>query len=219
MSARHTGPNKEIADSFEEVAALLEQQGANPFRVDAYRRAAYTLRSTEPVDILLEREGIDGLDRLPGIGPVLARAIRDYIRTGRIPVLDRLRGEHDPEALLASVPGIGDVWAERLHRQLGIETLPALEAAAYNGRLAALPRFGTKRLEGVRATLARRLGARRGPRSSASDYRTRHDELPPVQELLDIDHEYRERAALGELTRLTPRRFNPEGRTWLPGAT
>jgi len=47
---------------------------------------------------------------------------------GRLPMLDRLRGEADPVALLASVPGIGRVLANRLHEELGLETLADVEA-------------------------------------------------------------------------------------------
>jgi hypothetical protein len=208
--------NVAIADRFEEVAAILEDQGANPFRVDAYRRAAFTVRRAPPVDAILAEEGLEGLERLPGIGRTLARAIRDFVATGRMPMLDRLRAEHDPEALLASIPGIGRRWAARIHHELGIDTLADLEAAAYDGRLAKLPRFGKKRLEGVRAALAVRL--RRAPqaRSGRRGPGLATPALPPVAELLDVDREYRERAERGELRLVAPTRFNPERRAWLP---
>jgi DNA polymerase/3'-5' exonuclease PolX len=65
--------NQQVAERLREAAELLEQQQANPFRVGAYRRAAETV--AEDVATLLEREGIEGLDALAGIGPVLAQAI------------------------------------------------------------------------------------------------------------------------------------------------
>jgi DNA polymerase/3'-5' exonuclease PolX len=68
--------NERVAARLREAAELLEQQQANPFRVSAYRRAADTVAGLdEDVAALLEREGIEGLDALPGIGPVLAPAI------------------------------------------------------------------------------------------------------------------------------------------------
>ena len=208
--------NDDIAAAFEEVAALLEQQKANPFRVDAYRRAAFTLRRAPPVIAILEREGTEGLERLSGIGETLARSIREMLHTGRLAMLDRLHGEHDPEAILASVPGIGHTWAERLHHDLGLDSLPALEAAAWDGRLESLPRFGPKRLEGVRAALAQRLGRRQAaPRGGGKPPPPRRAD-PPIADLLDVDREYRERAARGDLPRITPRRFNPTGLRWLP---
>jgi DNA polymerase/3'-5' exonuclease PolX len=108
--------NTEIARRLEEVAWLLNEQGANPYRVQAYRHAAETLRRLDrPVIEILQREGAEGLHRLPGIGESLARSICELVLTGRLPILDRLRGETGPVSLLASAPGIGMVLTERLH--------------------------------------------------------------------------------------------------------
>jgi len=211
MVMRRTAPsNSDVAVAFEDVADLLEEQKANPYRVDAYRRAAYTLRHlATPVTELLERDGLDALVKLPGIGDALARAIREFVVTGRLPMLERLRGEVNPEALLSSVPGIGKVLAGRLHHDLGIETLHDLELAAYDGRLEAVAGLGEKRLAGIKAVLAARLGRfRPRPPSRAGE--------PSVRELLDVDREYRERVDAGELRRIAPRRLNPSGDAWLP---
>jgi len=204
--------NARVADRLEEEAQLLEQQQANPFRVQAYRNAATTIRELpRNVIEILHEEGLDGLDRLPTIGPALARAISLIVTTGRLPMLDRLRGEADPVAVLASVPGIGTGLAERVHEELEIETLEELEAAAHNGRLEAMKGFGAKRVAGVRDALATRLGRRRSPPSSGEP-----DERPSAGELLDVDREYRAASAAGRLKRIAPRRFNPARRAWLP---
>jgi len=201
--------NDAVAVRLDEMAALLQEQGANPFRVRAYRRGAEAVRLLpRPVSEILESEGVEGLERLPDIGVTLARAIRDIVRLGYSPMLARLRGDIDPEHLLASVPGIGRRTAARLHDELGLETLEALEAAAFDGRLERLAGFGPKRLAGVRAVLAERL-ARVRPSAPA-------DEAPPVSELLDVDREYREGVAADRLPKIAPRRFNPDGRRWLP---
>jgi putative hydrolase len=209
--ARDRAGNAVVSERLEEVAALLEQQGANPFRAQAYRNAAQTVRELrEPVARIVETEGVEGLDRLPGIGQALARAIAELSETGRLGTLERLRGEHDPVALLASVPGIGPTFAQRLHDELEIGTLEELELAANDGTLARLPGFGEKRVAGIRDALATRLGRRRrAPPPRA------HGE-PDVAELLDVDREYRERAAAGDLPTIAPRRFNPTGEAWLP---
>lgn len=205
--------NLEIARRFEELGRLLEEQGANYFRVRAYQRAAETLRRLDrPVAEILEEEGLEGLERLPTVGEQLARAIRQVVRTGRLPMLDRLRGESDPEALLASVPGIGPVLAERLHHDLDVDTLEELELAAHDGRLRRVPGFGAKRIAGVVDTLASRLGRTRRPSPPPAARRAE----PPVAEVLDVDREYREKAAAGELRKIAPRRFNPRGEAWLP---
>jgi DNA polymerase (family 10) len=202
--------NNEIAGRLEEAAALLDQQGANPFRVRAYHRAAETLRRLkEPVTAILAVEGVDGLERLPAIGVRFACAIRDMVYLGYLPLLERLRGESDPVRLLQSVPGIGPRLAARLHEELGLSTLEDLEAAAHDGRLESIAGFGRKRLAGVRDVLAHRLErVRPSP--------TREGPQPGVGELLDIDREYRESAAAGLLPTIAPRRFNPGALRWLP---
>lgn len=205
--------NAEIAQRLEEVARLLEDQGANPFRVRAYQHAAQTVRHhASSVRDLFEREGMEGLRRLPGLGESLARAVRDLILTGRLPMLDRLRGEADPIAVLTSVPGIGAALAARLHDDLGIDSLEELEMAAHDGRLASIGGIGEKKLAGIIDSLAGRLGRVRG-KGGGQDTAVGE---PPVDELLDIDAEYREKAAAGRLRKIAPHRFNPEREAWLP---
>lgn len=203
--------NDQIARRLDEVAGLLNEQGASPFRVQAYRRAAGTVRHLPtPVSDLFERQGIEGLRKLPGIGDHLATAIRILLVTGRLPILERLRGEADPIELLMSVPGIGEVQAARLHHDLGIDTLEELEAAANDGRLEEVAGLGPKTVAGIVDSLATRLGRVREPMVISSA-----DEVP-VSELLDVDREYRELAEAGQLRRITPRRFNPAREPWLP---
>lgn len=202
--------NRLLADRFDEIARLLEEQEANPFRVQAYRRAAALLRGLpEPVEAILRREGLAGLDRLPGIGPALARMIAEYASSGRLPLLDQLRGAHDPVALLRTVPAIGAKLARRLHDELGIDSLEELEYAAHDGRLAKFDGIGPKRLASIRESLASRL-ARRRPSEPGSS------ERPPAEDLLEVDREYRNGARAGTLRKITPRRFNPHRQAWLP---
>jgi hypothetical protein len=202
--------NRAVAARLDEVAGVLQEQGANPFRVRAYRLAAETLRHwPESVEAIVRERGVSGLEAIPNVGPVIARAIRDLVVTGRLPLLDRLRGESDPQSLLATVPGVGPRLAERLHDRLGIGTLEDLELAAHDGRLAALEGIGPKRLAGIVAALRDRLGP---PRKVPPP----PGETPSVAELLSVDEEYRRRAAAGELPRIAPRRFNPERNAWLP---
>jgi len=201
--------NKLIAESLREAAVLLEQQRANPFRVGAYRKAADTVEEL-PLDIgiIFRTDGLDGLMRLPGVGPQIGSAIVELIRTGQWTQLQRLRGVQDPEALFARVPGIGDELARRVVNQLHLDTLEALEVAAYDGRLKKVQGFGPRRLLMVRAALAEMLGRGRDHR------RTGHE--PPVDVLLDVDREYRQKAAANKLRLIAPRRFNPRNEQWLP---
>ena len=122
--------NAGIATRLEEVADILEAQQANPYRVQAYRRAATTVRNCgRSMDEIVRAEGVEGLQNLPGIGESLSRTIHQLVTSGRMPMLERLRGKSDPVEVLASVPGVGKRLAERLYTDLGIGTLEELEAA------------------------------------------------------------------------------------------
>lgn len=203
--------NDNVAGRLEEVARLLDEQGADPFRVRAYLLAAQTVRRLErPVSDIFAAEGLRGLEALPHVGESTARAIRDLLARGRLAMLDRLRGESDPIAILSSVPGIGRRTADRLHHDLGISTLEDLEAAAHDGRLRRLAGFGTKRLAGISDSVAHRLERIRPPAPAGQG------RAPSVRELLDVDREYREKAKAGMLATIAPRRFNPRRTAWLP---
>lgn len=207
----NTTPNLDIAGRLDEVATIFAEQRANRFRVQAYRNAANTLRSLpDSVAEIFQGEGIEGLEKIPGIGASIARAIRDVLLHGRLAMLDRLRGESEAIAILASVPGIGSKLARRFHDELGIETLEDLEAAAHDGRIQDFAGIGVKRLAGIRDSLAQRLSRIR--RTAIAP----HPGLPPVAELLDVDREYRQKVAAGKLTQIAPRRFNPKRECWLP---
>jgi putative hydrolase len=201
--------NVEIARRLEEVASLIHAQKGSPYRVRAYRRGAQTLRDlSRSAAAILEQEGVEGLLALPGIGETIARSIRDLLKTGTLPALERLRGEADPVLLLATVPGISRRMADRIHYLLGVSTLEDLETAAHDGRLTEFLNIRGRRLNAIQDSLARRLlRVRRIGESPPA---------PPVEDLLGIDREYREKAQAGILPTIAPRRFNPEGRAWLP---
>lgn len=202
--------NKQAAEIFRECAGILQHQAANPFRVNAYVRAANVLDALQDdVRELLESEGTDGLVKLPGIGEGLAAAIDEIARTGRLSQLDRLRGEASPEALFQTLPGVGRKLAEDIHETLHVDSLEALENAAHDGSLLTVPGIGERRAAAIRAGLVAMLGRGR-PR------RRRQGRLPAVRLLLEIDAQYRQQAAAGELPKIAPKRFNPEGRAWLP---
>jgi hypothetical protein len=201
--------NERIALTFEKVAALLEMQSASPFRVRAWREAAQSIREHDrEIGDVFRDHGRVGLEAIPHVGSHLAAVIIELIKTGTCGALHRLEGE--PSQRLAGVPGLGPHLAERIHRELGIETLEELEIAAHDGRLARVPGFGPRRVAALRAVLATLL-SRRSPRSAHPDTRR-----PSVELLLDIDRAYREAAAAGKLHKITPRRFNPQRAAWLP---
>jgi DNA polymerase (family 10) len=206
-------PNREVADVLDRVADLLEAQRASTFRVRAYRRGAETCRALDRPLAEIEK-----LEDLPNIGKSLASAITEYLYNGRLMMLERLEGQVSPEALFATIPAVGEELAHRIHETLNIETLEELELAANDGRLDAVPGFGNRRVHSVRDSLEVLLG--RSSRARARRLRARDrskEERPPtVDTILQVDADYRAKSAAHELHCIAPRRFNPEGKAWLP---
>ncbi len=190
--------NEHIAELLERVAVELEEQRANPYRIDAYRAAARVVRAhgqtsssateaAEPgsdsvtagsagaraterpdsrpsssIQELALAGGRKSLAELPHIGASLASAIEEIARSGRLRLLDRLEGGESPFDGLTRVPGIGEKLAQRIRRELHVDTLEGLLAAARDGRLAGLEGFGPRRVEAIR-TLTKKL-LERSPR-------------------------------------------------------
>lgn len=202
--------NAAIAGKLRQMADVLEQQQADGYRIAAYRRAAATLEDLEtPVESLIHDQGLPGLVALPAIGRGIGAAIVEMVTTGRWAQLERLTGALEPERLFQTVPGIGPKLADQIHDELHIETLEALELAAHDGRLANVPGIGARRAAAIRASLGERLGRRRIKQ-------IRHEPHPEIGILLDVDREYREKAAADQLRKIAPKRFNPSGEAWLP---
>lgn len=129
--------NVDIARILGEVADLLEIQGANPFRVRAYRGAARTIETMTAPAASMDAER---LDALPGIGADLAGKIRTILDTGTLPLLGALTAK-TPESVveMLRIPGLGPKRAWQIYKTLGVSTLADLEAAATAGRLRTLP--------------------------------------------------------------------------------
>ena len=205
--------NGSIADELNQIADLLEAQEANHFRVQAYRDAAEAVRTAkEPLADLVHEEGEKGLQALPHIGRGIARIIKTIVQTGHSAVLERLQGESAPGVLFTQIPGIGEELAQRLVEDLGVATFEELEQAAHNGRLQQLEGFGPKRVRNIRVSLAGMLSQTARRRAHGGAERPQ----PTVAELLAVDSSYRKKAKAGQLRKIAPKRFNPEGKAWLP---
>ncbi len=139
-----------IAKIFQEVAILLEIQGANVFRIRAYRAAAQTIESLGTPAASLVEQGPGRLEQLTGIGKDLAAKICEIVETGELRLLNELTREL-PEGLveMLRIPGLGPKRARQIYDALGVGTLDQLEQAARAGRLQALP--------GFKATLEKRI--------------------------------------------------------------
>lgn len=216
---KKTPTNQEIARVMDDIANLLEIQHANPFKVKAYRSGAKYVRDhAESLAKLVKSGDGEALQWLPGIGESLAALIEEYVKTGKSRLLRRLKGSVSPEDVFEHVPGIGPELAERIVRELDIKTLEELEQAAHDGRLATVKGFGRRRVEAIQMGLAGMLSGfakRRLQRVMPKE--ERHKEFQPsVAHILEVDAEYRRKAAAGKLKMITPKRFNPRNETWLP---
>lgn len=203
--------NAVVAATLREAAALLVLQNADPFRVAAYRRAATTIAELDRDIASIAAQGPEAVEALPRIGRNIAAGIVELVSTGRWSFLDRLHGELQPETAFQSIPGIGPKMARQIHEHLHVDTLEALETAAHDGRLAAVPGIGERRSAIIRNSLASILARRRPEPPTDVLY-----ERPSVDLLLNIDREYRDKAKAGELKLIAPKRFNPNGKAWLP---
>ncbi|MBK7485125.1 MAG: DNA polymerase/3'-5' exonuclease PolX [Nitrospira sp.] len=149
--------NAEVATAFEEMADLLEIEGANPFRVRAYRFAARTLRDL-PVEVgEMVAKGED-LTSLPGIGDDLAGKIKEILATGTAAAIEAQR-KRVPATLteLLRIPGLGPKRVKRLAHELKIRSLSELQTAAQAGRVRTLAGFGEKTEQHILDALATRL--------------------------------------------------------------
>ena len=134
--------NAEIAAIFRETADILEVEGANPYRVRAYRNAARTVEGYGG-DIAGILKSGGSLPKLPGIGEDLLGKIHEIVNTGTCKLLERLHQEV-PQAIvnLLEIAGLGPKRVKLLYHDLGVETAEQLLAAARAGKVRHLHGFG-----------------------------------------------------------------------------
>jgi DNA polymerase (family 10) len=145
--------NADITAIFEEIADLLEIEGANPFRIRAYRNAARILGDLPQEARLLVERG-DDLTRLPGIGSDLAAKVSEIVSSGHCSLLDRLRREVPPAITeLLKIPGLGPKRVKALYHDLDVQTTEQLHRAALDGRIRALHGFGEKTEQNILQSL------------------------------------------------------------------
>jgi DNA polymerase (family 10) len=144
--------NAEIAAALRELGILYELDGADRFRVQAYRDAARTVAES-PVSIAqLADQG--RLTELPAIGKTLAEKIETLIETGSIPSADKLKAKF-PATLVevTRVPGLGAKTAKRIYDELGVENLTQLKEAAERGQIAGMRGLGPRTEENILSSL------------------------------------------------------------------
>lgn len=138
----------EVAAALERIASYLELRGENPFRVRAFRTAARTVEGLpgDLADVITDGT----LAEAKGIGPAILEVITELAATGGSELFESLRQEVPPGLVeMLGIPGLGVARIRQIHTTLGLETLPELETAARDGRLAELPRFGARTAQNV----------------------------------------------------------------------
>jgi len=145
--------NAAIAQAFDELGDLYELDGADQYRVIAYRNAARSVRDASVSVAALAREG--RATELAGIGKTLDTKLQALVDEGDIPQSAKLRAKF-PVGLISimHLPGFGPKRARRLYDELGIDSLDALRAAAESGTLRGLRGFGAKVEDNLRQILA-----------------------------------------------------------------
>jgi DNA polymerase (family X) len=144
---------KAVAQVLEQIAAFLELKNENPFRIRAFRTAA---RAISGFSRDLRQSLEDGsLASAKGVGPATLQIVKELVATGRASMLEELREQIPPGLVeMLEISGLGVAKIRQIHEVLGIDSLPELEAAAHDGRLAKLPRFGPKTSENLLKAIA-----------------------------------------------------------------
>ena len=170
--------NQELAKIFHEISSYLEMEEIS-FKPYAYEKVALTLETLkEDVDRIYQKEGINALEKIPGVGKNIAKKIEEYLKTGKIKSYEKLKKKLPIDlGGLTAVEGMGPKKVKVLYQKLGIRNLKDLEKAARAHKIASLFGFDEKTekniLEGI-AFLKRSKG-----RFLLGEI------MPPVKEVLE----------------------------------
>lgn len=190
--------NQDISEIFNEMADLLDIQGANPFRVRSYQNASRTVKdlSHDLKDLIDEDKD---LSVLPDIGPSIAEKIVEILKTGRLQQLQELREEIGPElSELLHLENLGPRRVAQLNRELGISSLNELEEKARNGSIASLEGFGKKTEQNIIEEIERYRNQGESKRMLLSEA---EEQVTPLIEYLNSLNETREAVSAGSYRR------------------
>jgi DNA polymerase (family X) len=148
--------NEAIARRFYRLAALMEVRGDDPFRWRSYRNAAEAIEVwPTPLKEIAEKDGVTGLQEIPGVGKAIAGKVIDLLTKGTFDAWERLTAE-TPETVLdlMEVPGIGPKTAALLHKRFKVSTLDDMKAFVASGGLDMVDGIGQKTAEKIKEALA-----------------------------------------------------------------
>lgn len=147
--------NEEIARRFYRLSALMEIRGDDPFRLRSYRNAAEAIEVwPTPLKEIADKEGVTGLQEIPGVGKAIAGKVIDLLNRGTFDAWERLIAE-TPETVLelTEIPGIGPKTAALLHQRFKVSSLPELKAFVAGGGLDMVDGIGPKTAERIKQAL------------------------------------------------------------------
>jgi DNA polymerase (family 10) len=148
--------NDAIARRFYRLAALMEVRGDDPFRWRSYRNAAEAIE-VWPTQLkeIADKEGVAGLQEIPGVGKAIASKVIDLLNKGTFDAWDRLTAE-TPETVLdlMEIPGIGPKTAAQLHQRFKVSSLPELKTFVASGGLDMVDGIGAKTAERIKEALS-----------------------------------------------------------------
>ncbi len=145
--------NLDVSRVLTTLADLLEIQGANPFRIRAYRNAVNTVNSlSRPLAAMVEAG--EDLTKLPGVGKTVAHHIIEFLKTGRITRLEEVSAEIPVTLVeLVRLDGVGPKKAKKLFEQLGVKTVDDLAVQLDAGTVRELDGFGRKSAEKIKRSI------------------------------------------------------------------
>ena len=147
--------NEEIARRFHRLSALMEIRGDDPFRLRSYRNAAEAIEVWQtPLKEIADKEGVAGLQTIPGVGKAIAGKVMDLLERGTFDAWERLIAE-TPETVLdlTEIPGIGPKTAALLHERFKVSSLPELKTFVAGGGLDLVDGIGPKTAEKIKEAL------------------------------------------------------------------
>jgi DNA polymerase (family X) len=147
--------NEAIARRFYRLAALMELRGDDPFRWRSYRNAAEAIEVwPTPLKEIAEKEGVAGLQTVPGVGKAIAGKVVELMERGSFNAWERLTAE-TPESVLdlMELPGIGPKTAALLHQRFKISSLEEFKSFVAGGGLDMVDGIGPKTAEKIKEAL------------------------------------------------------------------
>ena len=147
--------NDAIARRFYRLAGLMEIRGDDPFRLRSYRNAAEAIEVwPTPLKEIAEKEGVAGLQEIPGVGKAIAGKVIDLLERGTFDAWERLIAE-TPESVLdlTEIPGIGPKTAALLHQHFKVSSLSDLKTFVAAGGLSSVDGIGPKTAEKIKEAL------------------------------------------------------------------